>query len=177
MCFPSLCATPVGKNGPAPCVLVGVCQPSFMTNASSAIDTTKLIQTDGFAASVIDGAGLSDERVAGQFTVDEFRQNTFASASGQSLVDIVAISDDPERARLLAVSSISAFKVCCSPVLSFYTHLKVLLCAVCYNFAKKFCEFSSVFCFFVSSFFPVKSDFRIAFSVSYSCHCKIHSYF
>ena len=70
----------------------------------------ELIQTDGFAASVIDGAGLSDERVAGQFTVDEFRQNTFASASGQSLVDIVAISDDPERARLLAVSSISAFK-------------------------------------------------------------------
>ena len=65
---------------------------------------------------------------------------------------------------------------CCCAVFCFYSHFKVLLCAVCYNFAKKFCEFSSVFCFFVSSFFPVKSDFRIAFSVSYSCHCKIHSY-
>ena len=70
----------------------------------------ELIQTDQFATSVIDGAGLGDERAAGSFTVDDFRTNTYASASGQSLVDIVAIADDPERARLLAVSSISAFK-------------------------------------------------------------------
>ena len=70
----------------------------------------ELIQTDGFATSVIDGAGLGDERAAGLFTVADFRQNTYASASGESLVDIIAIADDPERARLLAVSSISAFK-------------------------------------------------------------------
>ena len=65
----------------------------------------------------------------------------------------------------------------CSTVLSINSHLKVFLCAVCYNFTKKFSEFCSMLCFFVSSFFPVKSDFRISFSVSNSCHCKVHSYF
>ena len=30
-------------------------------------------------------------------------------------------------------------------------------------------------CLFIGSLFPVKADFGIALSVSYSCHCKIHT--
>ena len=64
-----------------------------------------------------------------------------------------------------------------STVLSFYTHLKVFLCAVSNDFTEKFCEFSSMLSFFVSSFLPVETDFRIAFSVGNSCHCQIHTNF
>src|SRR5699024_5700755 len=64
---------------------------------------------------------------------------------------------------------------CCSAVLSVNTHLKVLLCAVCYDFAKELCEFSSVLSFLVSSFLVVQTDLRISFSVGNSCHCKIHT--
>src|SRR5699024_12598088 len=63
----------------------------------------------------------------------------------------------------------------CSAVLSLYTHLEVFLCAVCYNFTKELCEFSSVLSFFVRSFLPVQTDFRISLSVSNSCHCKVHT--
>ena len=35
----------------------------------------------------------------------------------------------------------------------------------------------SMFSLFISCFLPVQTDFRITFSVSNSCHCKIHTYF
>ena len=66
---------------------------------------------------------------------------------------------------------------CGSTVFCFYTHFQVFLCAVCYNFTKQFCKFSSVLSFFISCFFPVKTDFRITFSVSNSCHSQVHTYF
>ena len=34
-----------------------------------------------------------------------------------------------------------------------------------------------MFCFFPSSFFVVKTDFWIAFTMSYTSHSKIHTYF
>src|SRR5699024_3958396 len=65
----------------------------------------------------------------------------------------------------------------CSTVLSLYTHLQVFLCAVCNNLTEQLGKFSSVLSFFVSSFLPVQSDFRVSFSVGNSCHCKIHTNF
>ena len=62
-------------------------------------------------------------------------------------------------------------------VLSIYTHFQVFLCAVGYNFTKQFSEFCCMFSFFVSSFFPVQTDFRISFSVSYTSHSQIHTDF
>src|SRR5699024_4036672 len=63
----------------------------------------------------------------------------------------------------------------CSAVLSLYTHLEVFLCAVCNNLAEQFSEFCSVLSLFVSCSLPVQADLRIAFSVSDSCHCQIHT--
>ena len=62
-----------------------------------------------------------------------------------------------------------------STVLSLYTHLQVLLGAVGYDFAQELCEFSSVLSLFVSGFLLVQANFRIALSVSNSCHCQIHT--
>ena len=66
---------------------------------------------------------------------------------------------------------------CCRAVFSVYTHLQVLLGGICYHFAEQFREFCSMLCFFISSFFIVGTNFRIAFSVRYSRHCKIHADF
>ena len=48
-----------------------------------------------------------------------------------------------------------------SAVLSLNSHLEVLLCAVCNNFAEELCKFSSVLSLFVSCLLPVKTDLRI----------------
>jgi hypothetical protein len=66
---------------------------------------------------------------------------------------------------------------CCSAVFSVDPHLKIFLGAVCDYFAKQFCEFGCVLCFFISSFFIVKADFRITFTMCHTCHSKVHTYF
>ena len=70
----------------------------------------ELMQTDGFAESVIEGAGLSDTVASGVLSVPDVREHVFATATGDSLLRITAISKVPELARLLAVSGIAAFK-------------------------------------------------------------------
>ena len=81
----------------------------------------------------------------------------------------------------IQVQSLSAFSqvgfACGCTVFSFYTHFQVLFGGVGYNFAQQFCEFSSMFSFFESSFFPVQADFRIAFAESYAAHCQVHTNF
>lgn len=69
----------------------------------------ELMQTDSFADSVIEGAGLTSARESGAISVDDIREGVFATATGSSLMRIVSISDDRERARLLAVSGIATF--------------------------------------------------------------------
>mgnify|MGYP003210087581 CR=1 FL=1 len=51
-----------------------------------------------------------------------------------------------------------------SAALSLIAHFEVLLCGVCYNFAKEFCELCSVFSFFISCLFLVKTNFGVALS-------------
>ena len=46
-----------------------------------------------------------------------------------------------------------------------------------YEFTEHFAEFCGVFGFFKCRFFPVKTDFGIAFAVCRSCHCKVHTDF
>ena len=58
-----------------------------------------------------------------------------------------------------------------------YTHLKILLCAVCKNFAQKLCKLGSVFSLFKSILCKCGRNLGIAFSVCNSCHCKIHTDF
>ncbi len=45
------------------------------------------------------------------------------------------------------------------------------------EFTEKFTEFCGVFGFLKCRFFPIKTDFGIAFAVCRSCHCKIHTDF
>ena len=71
-------------------------------------------------------------------------------------------------------------KICLSlssAVFSIDSHLEVLLCAVCDDFAEEFCKFCSMLSFFKTSLFPVHTDFRITFSMSDSSHSKVHTYF
>ena len=68
------------------------------------------------------------------------------------------------------------FSGCCT-MLGIYTHLQVFLCRICHYFTKQFCKFCRMLCLFISCFFPVKSDFRISFTVSHTCHRKVHTYF
>lgn len=84
---------------------------SFETPAvTTARQFNELMQTDGFASSVIDGAGLGEQRANGVLTIADVRENTYASASGDTIVELVAVASDPEWARMLAVSGIATFK-------------------------------------------------------------------
>ena len=60
-------------------------------------------------------------------------------------------------------------------VLCSNSQLQVLLGAVGNNIAQQLCKLCCVLCFFVSSLLIVHANFRIAFSVSHSCHCQIHT--
>ena len=75
---------------------------------------------------------------------------------------------------LLSELSKLELTLCCT-VLSIDSHLEILLCAVSYDFTEKLCELGSVLSFLKTSLLPVHTDFRIAFPVSNSCHCKIHT--
>ena len=77
--------------------------------------------------------------------------------------------------RLAAFAFNESYFASGSTVLGLYTHLKVLLGAVGYDFAQELCEFSSVLSLFVSGFLVVQANFRITLSVSNSCHCQIHT--
>lgn len=84
---------------------------TFETPAvTTARQFNELMQTDGFAASVIDGAGLGEQRTNGNLTLAEVRENTYAAASGDTIVEVVSVASDPEWARMLAVSGIATFK-------------------------------------------------------------------
>lgn len=84
---------------------------SFETPAlTTARQFNELMQTDGFAASVIDGAGLGEQRANGSLTLLDVRQNTYASAAGDTIVEVIAVASEPEWARQLAVSGIATFK-------------------------------------------------------------------
>ena len=62
-------------------------------------------------------------------------------------------------------------------VFGFYTHFKVLLCAVGHDFAEELSELCCVLCFFKAGLFPVHADFGITFTVCNTCHSEVHSYF
>ena len=60
-------------------------------------------------------------------------------------------------------------------VLCIDSHLQVLLRAVRYHFAEKFCKLCSVLSLFVSGLLIVHSDLRVSLAVCNTCHCKIHT--
>ena len=62
-------------------------------------------------------------------------------------------------------------------VFGFNAFLKVLFGGRADEFAEKFAEFCGMLSLFKCSLFPVKTDLGIAFAVSGSCHCKIHTHF
>ena len=64
-----------------------------------------------------------------------------------------------------------------STVLSLYSHFEILLGGIGNNFSKELSKLRSMLSFLKSCLLPVKTDFRIAFPVSYSCHGEIHSNF
>ena len=84
---------------------------TFDTPASTiSLQFNELMQTDGFAKSVVQGAGLGDVLDARGFNLDRIRVSVFATAAGDSLMRIVAVWDNPDWAEALATSAISVFK-------------------------------------------------------------------
>lgn len=69
-----------------------------------------LMQTDGFAESVAEGAGLADPNGGSLVDLNQIRTHVFALAAGDSLLRVTATASDPEEARLLATSAIASYK-------------------------------------------------------------------
>ena len=97
----------------------------------------------------------------------------FAMASFVACHFMYGVMDCVEVERFCTFCKISLAGSCA--ILSFNTHLKVLLGGVGYDFAQQLSKFCSMFCFFVSSFLPVQADFRIAFAMCNACHCQVHT--
>src|SRR5699024_10321478 len=103
-------------------------------------------------------------------------EESLESFSVTSLVSCHLVNCVMDRIKICGLCTFCKIKFSgCSAVLSVYTHLKVLLCAVCDNLAQKLCKFSSMLCLFPGSLLPVKADLRITLSVSNSGHCQVHT--
>lgn len=70
----------------------------------------ELMQTDGFATTVVSGAGLDNEFEAGLFDLDDVRAAVFAEATGDSLMRVNAVWSDPARAEAFAISAIASYR-------------------------------------------------------------------
>ncbi len=70
----------------------------------------ELMQTNGFALSVTENAGLGAQVESGQLGLDEVRASVFAAANGDNLMSILAVSESPVAAQALADSAIVTFK-------------------------------------------------------------------
>ena len=70
----------------------------------------ELMQTDGFTDRVAQGAGLEAELASGTTNLLEVRRSVYASAAGDSLMNVVALSRSPAAAQQLADSAISTFR-------------------------------------------------------------------
>ena len=68
------------------------------------------------------------------------------------------------------------FTSCCT-IFRINAQLQIFLCRRSIVLKMMFREFSCMFCFFPSCFFIIKTDFRIAFTMSNTSHCKIHADF
>jgi len=84
---------------------------SFETPAvTTARQFNELMQTDGFAISVVNGAGLGDQRLNGELTLLDVRANTYAAAAGDTIVEVISVAGNPEWAQKLSASGIATFK-------------------------------------------------------------------
>lgn len=84
---------------------------SYQTPASAiTLQFNELMQTDGFANTVVDAAGLGAARDAGLVTLQDVRLGVYAAASGDRLMRIIAVADTPDAAQGLAISAIATFK-------------------------------------------------------------------
>jgi hypothetical protein len=70
----------------------------------------ELMQTDGFALSVTENAGLGAQVESGQISLDKVRLSVYAAAAGDSLMRINAVSESPLAAQALADSAIKTYK-------------------------------------------------------------------
>ena len=77
---------------------------------TTALEFNELMQTDEFVNQVIDGAGLTGLREAGFLTVGTVRKSVYAVPSGEQLMRIVAVAEQPEAAKSLAKSAITTYK-------------------------------------------------------------------
>lgn len=78
---------------------------------------------------------------------------------------------------VLLLSTCSEILLACACAsLSLNTHLEVLLCGVCNDFAQELSKLGSMLCLFMSSLLIVKTNFRITLTESNSCHSQVHTY-
>ena len=62
-----------------------------------------------------------------------------------------------------------------SSILSFDSHLKVLLRGIRQDFAQKLRELGGMLCLFISCLLPVQADLRIALAECHAAHRKVHA--
>jgi hypothetical protein len=84
---------------------------SFDTPASTITrQFNELMQTDGFATTVIEAAEAASSTEVGLLTLEEVREGVYAAASGDRIMRIVAVAAVPATAQALATSAIATFK-------------------------------------------------------------------
>ncbi len=86
-------------------------QTTYETPATAiARQFNELMQTDKFAETVAAGAGLTITPGPQHVDVAAIRGNVYTSATGNSLLRIIAMADDPQRAQALAGAGTDAYK-------------------------------------------------------------------
>jgi uncharacterized protein involved in exopolysaccharide biosynthesis len=73
-------------------------------------DFSGLMTTDQFALNIADRAGLTAAVKSGQFTLNDIRIEVVASASSDSLMQVVGIDTDPGRAAVLVKGAIDSYR-------------------------------------------------------------------
>ena len=64
---------------------------------------------------------------------------------------------------------------CSCTVFCIYTHFQIFLCGIGNHFTQQLCKLRCMLSFLICCFFIIHSDFRITFTVSYTCHCQVHT--
>jgi hypothetical protein len=78
--------------------------------ASTSRRFNELMQTEGFSTSVAETAQLGDQLRGGLLDLDTLRRTVYAAPAGDFLMHVVASSENPEVARMLATSAITTFR-------------------------------------------------------------------
>lgn len=83
---------------------------SYETVATrTARSVNELLRTDTFVRDIVDRAGLTDAVDSGVVTLDTVRSSVYAAADGDTLLQVIALTSDPQASLQLASATIDGY--------------------------------------------------------------------